>query len=459
VNTTLERELIDALDAAGRRSSGPDSAFFVAVARAVTRRRRWRRAGFAALVAVLSLVVGGSVPQLVGRRPDPVLPPPPPPDLSATFPTTVPDFDKAPKAADIWRDAVRTLPGRLPNGSRYVVQAVLPGDKYLVLEHKNWPPGYRLQGPGVLDAATGTVREVAPADESATVIAAGVSGGDAVWVIARLADRMAGYEVWAAPLAGGAPRKLATVTDDRSGYTRTFALAGRYVLWDRHQNYRDPNGRSGVRTPGIYRLPVTGGQPELMVSTEGYRLQDYYAGWGGAPAVAIRNGNRAAGDRGWIVDDPAAAPLIDLATGVRVPWRQAPEVDTGPMGYLACGLSGCTGRHDAPADRSRPTTTFVQRRDGSGYLEVGDMSIGPVGDGRFLSLEYEPVVPPGAPRAGRRIVVWDRQLARAAVCGIFTNDGSGDGAVRADQLERGRPFVVWTEGSKTMLLDVTRIRP
>jgi hypothetical protein len=443
---TLEQELINALEAGARQSADPDSAFFTNVARGIRRRLLRRRAAVAASVAVLTILVGGSVPQLVGKHAEP-LPPSSPPDLSATYPTTVPDFDNAPKVTDVWRDAVRTLPETLPGGSRYFVQAVLPHNQYLVLEPKDSPPGYRLERPGIFDPAAGTVRELAPADASTTIIGAGIIGSDAVWATEPLhfKDTGTAYELWTAPLAGGAARKLITLERDASSYIQSFTIAGRFVMWDRHESYQQPNGMLARRSLGIYRLALSGGAPQLVAGTQGYQLQKDYSGWGGASAVAIRNANMALGPAGWTSDDPAGAPLIDLMTGARVPWSPAPEVNTGPTGRMVCGLLGCT---------SLGPTAFTQRRDGSGYLEIGDKNVGPVGDGRFLRLEYDAPTKPGVPWPGRRLVVWDRKSARAVLCGMLV----ADGVVRPDLLERNRPFVTWIEGSKMMLLDITKIK-
>jgi hypothetical protein len=159
------------------------------------------------------------------------------------------------------------------------------------------------------------------------------------------------------------------------------------------------------------------------------------------------------GSTGWRVDDPATAPLIDLVTGAFVPWSRAPDTSTGVMGSMQCGLYGCTGRRDMAGSRTVPTTAFLHRRDGSGYVEIGDKGIAPVGEGRFLTLEYDP--PAAAqPWPPRRMVVWDRQSGQAALCPVISPD---DGIIRPDQLEYGRPFVVWPAGDSLKLPDITKI--
>lgn len=58
----------------------------------------------------------------------------------------------------------------------------------------------------------------------------------------------------------------------------------------------------------------------------------------------------------------------------------------------------------------------------------------------------------------RRDVVWDRKTARAVLCGYPPSDSSqGAPFIDPDQLNAGRPFVVWPEGSTLKLLDTTSI--
>ncbi|GAA3224315.1 hypothetical protein ACFO1B_35595 [Dactylosporangium siamense] len=444
---TLEQELINTLETGARQVAEPDGALFANVARLVKRRRRRRRLTAVASVAVLVAVVGGSLP-LMGRHVQPA-PPSVPPDLSATYPLTVPDFDNAPNVADVWPEAVRTLPLTLPGGGRYVVQAVLPHGRYVVLNYSERLPGFRLDRPSVFDPGAGTVRELAPADASTSIIGLGVIGSNAVWATTPLGatGTTTEYEVWTASLAGGAASKLITLQHEDNQFTGSLTIAGNSVMWDRYEAVK-VDGKGQRRSVGIYRLPLSGGQPQLVAGTQGYRVTSGYAGWGGASAVAMRNGTETTTPSGWTTDDPADAPLFDLTRSVPVPWSRAPEVDTGPMGYMECGLLGCTGRRDGAPNPANPVTAFVQRRDGSGYLEVGDKDIGPVGDGRFLKLEYS-----AGPTSGRRLVVWDRKSATAASCGVPVSDGF----IRPDLLELGRPFVTWTEGSTMKLLDITAI--
>jgi hypothetical protein len=428
MTTTIEQELGRAIEAeAGRiAEAGPD--FFAAVSARTARRRRRRRRGAVAALAVataagvgVAAVAAIAIPDrrtpIVETTPTTTLASSEPPD--AVGADQLPNFEKAADVAKVWPAAVTTLPATLPNEADYVVQAVLPGARYLVLESRTELPGFTLEHPSIFEPATGTLRRLT--DPSAVVgyTQAGVSGANAVWVVS--VPGTSAHEIWTAPLAGGPARRLISlpnVTADKV-FVDGFTIVGDVVMWHAR---RDGNG--GRENLGIRRIPVAGGAVQAVPNTAGFMFTRYYSGMGGAVAIAERSTG-------------TGGELLDLATGRRTTWTRAPGTDRWP--YIHCAPVWCVG--DATTSEYGP---MVQRPDSSGLLTLDHGSLAPIGDGRFLTYcDYA-----GSESRLRGMVVWDRKTGRVGVLSIRQ---------RIADIYLGRPFLVWTDGDALKLLDLTKI--
>jgi hypothetical protein len=445
MNTAFERDFSRVLEAEVGDVGEPDPELYRTVHGRVRHRRR-RRGLIAAGVAVCAVAAAsGTVVAAIqrgGDNPpttnDPAASasatPTPPPD-----PNRVPDWVSLPAVREVWPNAVRSLPGRLPDGAYYLVEAMLPGNRYLVLTWSDNPPGFKLSRPAIFDPAADTLTVLAEMNGPHDfVIGVGVVGDRAVWVNHVLrANLTTVEEVWSAPLAGGPAQKIATVEGQGS-----FTIAGDYVMWDR---WGTPDRNNQATSPGIYRLPATGGQPQLIPDTRNFILSRQYSGFGGAAAVAAR-GSLTGGE------------LIDLITGRRFSWTLSPDAptDAASTNYVHCGTVGCTGRWGTPSTGDR---AIVQRLDGSGYLDLGYGDVGPAGEGRFVlyRFRHDPAnSDPSTPTGDGRLAIWDRTTGRAALCysiPIGANTGSVPGREAFT-----RPFVTWAENGNVMLLDLSALR-
>jgi hypothetical protein len=437
MTTTIEQELGRTIEAEARRITEAGPNFFAAVAARTAQRRRRQRRGAAAALAVAVVtgvgVAAGAAAVLPDRHdptaettptttPSSTEPSPP----AAVGPDQIPNFAKAADVAKVWPAAVTTLPGRLPTGAPYVVQAVLPDGRYLVLEWRLEGPGFTLEHPSIFEPAANSVRRLT--DPSAVVgfTVAGVSGDNAVWVTSDPVTFA--HEIWAAPLAGGPARKLIRLPNQTPDMVSAyeFTLVGDSVMW--HAERVVVREGSKVGEPlGIFRIPIAGGAVKSVPNTVGFQFTRDFSGFGGVVALAYR-GNE----------------LLDLATGQRMTWtRAAGGVEMWPI--VSCAFVGCIGSSSLGG-----IGPIVWRPDGSGLLKLENGTLSPLGDGRFLSYWYAP--------AGTRepsLVVWDRATGRAAVC---SRERAADARpLPGTDFHLGRSFLTWQSGDALMLFDLTKI--
>jgi hypothetical protein len=448
MTTTFEDRFTQALhgEAAAVREPGPE--FFTAVSAGVRRRRRRRVVATAAAVAcAVAVATGGMAVALSSHAPplqrhDPATETP---ALPPADPGRVPDWGNLPDVGALWPGALHRLPGRLPDGSPYVVEAILPGNRYVVLTWTESLPAYLLSRPAVFDPDAGTLTSLGGPDRAGdSVIGVGIVGDLAVWVNRVDALNMAGSraprvsEVWTAALAGGPAQKIANVQADT-----TFTIAGDYVMWDRFEEISQAERRS----VGIYRVPVSGGQPELVPGTAGFAISYLYAGFGGTTAVAT-NGTSSGG------------VLLDLVTGNRYPWTLSTDVAPGtPVGtnHMHCGLVGCTGEWGTLGPSGR-VDAVVQDLDGSHYMALGNGSVTPVGIGRYVLYRQIRLTEAPTRTPEQTTAIWDRVTGRAASLYGWRTGFSSDPSTRIPSREApSRPFVTWGDNGTLMLLDLQAI--
>jgi hypothetical protein len=433
MNTPVEENLTATFEAGVRHIAPPAPEFFAAVHRRVRRRRRHRRVLVAGCASVLALAVGAATFSAAGT----VDPTDQTPVVgTSTEPTKLPDIDttKLPDVAnlkapdEVWPDAVSTLPNRLPDGGIYWAVAMLPDNRYLVLtgpkpaDFQIFPAsGFVDAEVAIFDAGRNTVTVLTDPNASAGTssyfnVYGGVVGDYAVWYAFATRNGKEAVDVWSAPLSGGGPRKLVTLTADKPTHgADAFSITRDGVIW-RMPTPGFPDGQSDERkTVGFYRIGPTGGTPEFVPGSEGF-----------TPGPVD----------GWFTSDPDLpnGQLWNPATGERRAWTRHPAVVELSCGPLWCGGMNTTGR------------PVIQNLDGSGYVELpAGVSISPIYDGRTASYAYKQT------GQDRECVVWDMSTGRAAKFPVrSTSTPVSRGA--------GRDFMLWEQDGKVIVLNLPKMK-
>ncbi|RKR89105.1 hypothetical protein BDK92_3442 [Micromonospora pisi] len=428
----LEDELIRTLARAGATAPPPETDFVPEVRRR-QRRRRQRRVTVAAACAVALTIVGG----LGVLRPTETAPTPDPePITTATdWSGEIPEFATLKSPEQVWPRAVRKLPGTLPNGDEYAVMAIVDRDRYLVVSTA------RPRGPLVFDTRTGAIRPLAdPSTGTGSPIGGGVTslvvvGEEVVWIADVANPSSAGWlALWAAPLDGRTPPRLLYTYVEMDHVGPHLGTAGDSVYW------RQDEGR---RPAGIYRIPLTGGEPTLVPGSGAFYLSGLSPWVDTHTRLTPVNG------------EPTSGELWNLVTGERRPWTAAPTIES-----LQCDPVLC----QAGALHQRPS---LQRLDGSGLQPFADRSGTTAGvwggmttalDGRFATAWFETAL-------SRFPFVWDRFSGKAAVVktprpatatGSFGQNRGSDPWMLTNS---GSALVQWSDGKGgTYLLDLRAIR-
>jgi len=256
-----EDELAAALREGAAGAPAPD---LLAGVEGRRRRRRRRRAQALAAVAVVAVVgTGTAVTRGIAVTPGDR------PDRAVTAVTTAPEVavpgqvrrpEKA-RAAELWPEAVFTMPARNPDGWRYrPITAVSPTEVLLSAESSFEMAG-KLE---VYDTRTREARVVAEVPKRQGLReyipqTATVDGANVAWYAhGEQTDGTRVRDIWTVPLAGGAARLLVT----RSGPDADLdgiALDGDHVVWS------EVDG-------GVWRLPLAGGTPERLPGGDGLHL-------------------------------------------------------------------------------------------------------------------------------------------------------------------------------------------
>ncbi|MFG2013439.1 hypothetical protein [Actinomadura geliboluensis] len=379
---------------------------------AAHRRRRRRRVSAAALGAAV-LVGGTGAVGMVARSGDG---PPPVAAPGALKPLSAADLGTPVKVRERWPDAVRSVPGRLPNGRTLHPVALLDGD---VLVGTTWAS---LQLPDKLwsyDLGTGRANVitdlVVPPGSRIYSSDFTIARGRVVWWLSYRAGGRDTAEVWGAPLAGGTAHKITGLPGDG---VSTLLIDGDSVVM----------GMGGA----VYRAPLAGGAPVKVPGSDGFAIVSWP--WIGSPAS--REGGL--GSIGF-------GSLRNAATGERRDARLAPF-----KGAWSCGVTWCVGGPTSGVTYHRDMKTAVQRRDGkAGRTLPGD----PVGPGPELVYgRYLPYFPDGLFKT-KTHVLYDVESGVLLDTGIRRNNEMM-GAARDDR----DPQYFFTTKSGAMLLDLSKIR-
>jgi len=339
VNTYLE----DLVRDAQRRQAGravPPERILAKLPVRTTRRATVRRRG--SLIVAAACAAGlavASVPLAV--RLD--APPDRPPIVAEGWSGVVPDFENLRPPEQVWPDAVHRLPATLPDGSTYSLQLSLGGGRYLVRGvGKNPGPAHNV-GPKVFDTAAGTVQALGDPDaagpDGTWLHDVAVDGDRAVWVLQQGAHQ---FDVWSAPLDGSAKARLA-VRWTGPGVAYPIGLHAGSVYW-----------ATSVDKPatGIYRTPLSGGAPELVPDSAGFREYGQFPWVTPGPVIndlAVQQPPGAGARSG---------ELLNLVTGERLHWTANPDARA-----VQCNPMLCVGW-------SADEKAVFQRLDGSAYTKL-----------------------------------------------------------------------------------------
>jgi hypothetical protein len=433
MNTPLEMDLTTTFEAEVRHVAPPDPEFFAAVHRRLRYRRRRRRVLVAGCAGVLALAVGTATfaaAGTVGRTDEaPVVATSSGPTRLADIDTTtLPDVVNLKAPEEVWPDAVSALPNRLPDGGIYWAVGMLPDNRYLVLagpKPADFQPlpanGFLGAKVAVFDVGRHTLTVLSDPNAAAGTssyfnVYAGVVGDYAVWYAFATRDGKSAVDVWSAPLSGGGPRKLVTLTADKpTDVADAVSITGDGVIW-RMPTPGFATGRSDERkTVGFYRIGPTGGTPELVPGSEGF-----------TPGPVD----------GWFTSDRELANghLWNPATGERRAWTRHPAVAELFCGPLWCGGRNTTGR------------PVIQNLDGGGYVELpAGVAIYPTYDGRMAYYTYKQTT------QARDSVVWDMSTGRAARFAVSTTPAPVSRGA-------GRDFTAWEQGGKLIVLNYQKMR-
>ncbi|MFC9977984.1 hypothetical protein ACFVH6_44465 [Spirillospora sp. NPDC127200] len=390
----------------------PDNELLARVETRYRGRRRRRMAGTAATVAVVvgaTGVLGAALRPGGDDAPRPASKPTAGPLKPAT-PGPVVELEKtAPQA-------FRKLPAKLPNGRGFHPVQMLDDRTVLGTTWSSFELTDRIW---TYDLTTGRARLVTtltiPRGPKwyANSITAG--DGQVAWTMNRsnggaefepTFDRI---ELWTAPLAGGAPRKVTSIAVAQSplqGDTTSAELAV-------------SGGEANWATPaGVLTVPLTGGTPRLLPGTKGYQILSWP--WIGTPGR---------GRTGPKLGEVLYKDLRNVRTGER---RTATTAKV--KGAWSCGLVWCLGGPASGVTYQGTPGLMVQRRDGKeGRTLPAGRGVGPLPGVTFLDryILYRPSRDRSRNhllydlRTGRLLDTGMRDPGSGPVPGLLASPGSG----------------------------------
>jgi hypothetical protein len=323
------------------------------------------------------------------------------------------------KLRDRWPDAVRSIPGELPNGRALHPVALLDDGTLVGATTSSFEKSDKLWSYD-LDARKATVITDIVVPRGSKIYASDftVGGGQVVWWLSYRAGGRDTVEIWGAPLAGGTARKIAGT---RGNAVSTLLVDGDAVVW-------------GMKD-GVYRVPLAGGTPEKMPGTGGFGIVSWP--WIGSPAAPREDRAGYIGYRS----------LRNVRTGERR------EAVLAPLkGPWSCGVTWCVGTTSLlpGATDHRGMVTAVQRRDGrAGKALPYD---GPMGPGRQIVYgRFLPYFPKGPQTENH--VLYDVETGKLLDTGVRRyNHLMGRAPNDRD------PQYFFTNEDGTTLIDLSKIR-
>ncbi|MEV0231990.1 hypothetical protein [Nonomuraea sp. NPDC050786] len=362
------------------------------------RRRVWRpvlvAAGVAVLIAATTVVIQRTAPE---KKDGPVAA-----DTSRPVPVS-----------KLWPRATHVLPQKLPNGLAYRPEAFLDERTLLARTGKGDTVWWSY------DVRSGTVKRLVAfvppprTDYTSSVV---VGSGRLVWYTVSWGTVKGLLDIWTAPVTGGTARKVTSIRQTmKYGDIDLMTVVGDKVVWSR--------GIEG----GLYRAPLSGGDPARIPGTKRYHLLQWpWAGISGARPDELPD-SRFTFQR-----------LVNVLTGERRDAR---------TGTASCSLTWCVN-HQAQA----------LRRDGSGRrtLPANPLPPGPPALDRFIVLRQS------SSRADNRLYLYDLKTHRTGDLGIRfeikVNDRTASDYMQAVTIDHTTRYVLTYDlGDKRVVIDLPAI--
>lgn len=430
-------ELEDALKGALRTASqdapavAPDLLDRLAHRHRARRRRRALSAGAAAAAVVMA--VGGT--NLLLRPGDDRGATP----LTGKSPTPMPTA-KLPRPEPIPKAAVQTVPRTLPNGRRYTVHVALSPTSLLVTTESSFEKADRVWAYDLRTRrATKITDVVVPSGSTTFASDFTVGDGQIAWWLEYKAGRRFFTEIWAAPLAGGAARKVVSLNaaSDAGGSMGNLVVGGGMVRWSQ--------GAFGEGADkGVYEAPLAGGPVRMMPGTEGHRILAWP--WIGTPG---RTSSK--------VGEITYRRLRNVETG-KVLDAEVPKAEvTWDCGITWCFGGGATGiiyRGEGPG-------SYVVRRDGTAARMFVGRGVDLFRGQHSLYDRFLPQLIPGGKKNTSKVALYDLVSGRLLELGT-TEDGDMPGGIPGVRAAGTGPaldrYAIWETKGSIKVVDLAAIR-
>ncbi|WP_433221075.1 hypothetical protein [Microtetraspora malaysiensis] len=341
------------------------------------RRTRRRHGSLLAAAGVVAVVLGGTAVVRGGHVP-------PSADPVASAAAGAPDVDdvaaagadQVPRARDVWPEAVATFPKKAADGFRYGPVTALGPTEILLTAERSFEKAGRLEVYDTRTRASRVLATMTPGGKGYFPQDFEVGRDYIAWYGTTPNNGRKWADFWVVPRQGGEPIRVGEVTGDLALVNR-IGVTGDHIVW---------SPESG----GVYRMPITGGEPEKVEGSDGLWLDS----WPWARDVSSDSPT----------DTANQALLVDLENGTR-------RTITPPSGVtgLRCSTEWCLGTSGDKA--------LSMRIDGTGVRELpgGPSSTMKIYGGRFAVLR---VVRPA---------IYDLATGKSAGIGATDKDGRGGG--------------------------------
>jgi hypothetical protein len=308
----------------------------------------------------------------------------------------------------VWPQAVWKIPAKLP-GIRKYQPRIFIDDHTLLLE--TWESFEKANAIYAYDLDGGQVRKIADIRTPKGVFASGYTAGAGriVWQTINQVDGSRATEFWSAPIAGGQPTVINTVTPVKGGGDHLTVVGDKLAF--------------SVFEGGVFTVPLGGGTVEPVTGADRHHILRWP--WVGTPGESTPNRETSFED------------LFNVETGERSKAVVRPGEEN-----VRCGVTTCTGdRQGSPS--------FYRLRDGSQERDLpGSAALG-LGADRFQTV-FSP-----RPRGGQYMI--DLVTGKTGDLGLPPPDAKGQSISVQPGIGDDR-LVSYPVKGEHVVIDLTKIR-